>query len=103
MKTYTITKYNAEIQLTPEDMANGFIVKLDLPYEFYDSGKLKLRFCNGHIADDAPRSERGVPTILGHPNCEVGACDYDCHVVSCAIHQGFSEEPYFCPQDSEDS
>jgi len=30
--------------------------------------------------------------IPGHPNCHVGDC-LDCHVVSCAIYQGYEKMP----------
>lgn len=36
--------------------------------------------------------------IKGHPNCKPGECYQECHVVSCAIYQGY-EEPEIVEDD----
>lgn len=41
--------------------------------------------------------EDNRPTIPGHPNCHYGDCYKECHVTSCAIHQGFEEIPEYVP------
>lgn len=100
VKTYRIEGYAEEIQLNEEDIRNGVKLDFDLPYPCYKSAVLKIEFGQAEISDDAPRDEAGHLMIPGH-NCALGDCDYECHVVSCAIHQGYEAEPYLCDLKEE--
>ena len=45
-----------------------------------------------NVENKSEEEDKG-PTIPGHPNCHYGDCDKGCHVVSCAIYQGWEEVP----------
>lgn len=55
-----------------------------------------IRFGNAELKDIGEEEKKkeleDKATIPGHPNCHYGDC-YDCHVVSCAIQQGWEDIP----------
>jgi len=59
-------------------------------------------YCEGEKSDLSyfGRSEIWEPTeysrtvVKGNPDCDYSECNLECHVVSCAVHQGYeSSEP----------
>ena len=71
-----------KLVLTESDVKNGVIICFE---QGYAGGNVAIEV----VADESIINPKGTP-IKGHPNCVMGEC-YDCHVVSCAIHQGFEE------------
>lgn len=86
-----ICRGNSEIHYSIPEKIKGEVheVKVVIPKEF--AGKqLKLQISEPTEASNIETDERTIP---GHPNCHYGDCYNDCHVVSCAIYQGYEKVP----------
>lgn len=89
--TIKISRENSEILYSIPEKIEGeaYEVKVAIPKEF--AGKqLKLQISEPTEVSNVETDERTIP---GHPNCHYGDCYNDCHVVSCAIYQGYEKVP----------
>lgn len=95
MKTFNLSEYaSASFKLTAEDCKNGIILKFN-PLEMLHNDCVNISFSldkeeEKELTEYIKGEDASI--IPGHPNCRVGDC-YDCHVVSCAIYQGYEEMP----------
>ncbi|MBQ6860510.1 MAG: hypothetical protein IJO08_02545 [Clostridia bacterium] len=82
MKTVELNKLTPKrVVITPEEAKEGIVVNFGK--DFVEG---ELIIC---VEESKPAEKTGTK-IKGHPNCVMGEC-LECHVVSCAIHQGFEE------------
>ena len=92
------------IQISEEHFKEGVILK------FVDDMPLNSERDTKHIRVYLAKKKTGTrtvrvpvePTIPGHPNCNYGDCDRECHVVSCGIYQGYEPVPQL-PADYQHS
>ena len=82
MKTVELNKLTPKrVVITPEEAKEGIVVNFGK--DFVEG---ELIIC---VEESKPAEKTGTK-IKGHPNGVMGEC-LECHVVSCAIHQGFEE------------
>jgi len=88
-----LTQFNASFSVTEAECKEGVVLKFaEDAFNTYN-GVLVVRISRRSEKDEiAPKNEEPERTIPGHPNCHYGDC-YNCHVVSCAIYQGYEEIP----------
>ena len=105
MKTIEVSlNSGTNIQISEEHFKEGIILK------FVDDMPSNSERDNKHIRIYLAKKKTGTktilvpiePTIPGHPNCNYGDCDKECHVVSCGIYQGYERVPEL-PADYEPS
>lgn len=79
---------NFYVELPEKIGEEGIVIELHI------SPSMHGKHFNVAIEEIAPVYKLGEKraTIPGHPNCYYGEC-YDCHVVSCAIQQGWADIP----------
>ncbi len=105
MKTYEVSMSSyTNLHITEEEFKEGIILK------FTGDMHGNPERDDKHIRVYLSKKKTGTktilvpiePTIPGHPNCNYGDCDKECHVVSCGIYQGYERVPEL-PADYEPS
>ena len=99
----------------PKDLDNLAVLKLVLPKEMagktleivcMDNDSIHVPFEHDAIKgendhsvlayfgdDDYWKPEEYCRTVVeGNPDCDYSECNYECHVVSCAVHQGYASD-----------
>lgn len=95
MKTIEVTMGQSPILINEEDFKDGVILKFvgKMPKNSERGNKSVDIFLEKKQTGTKKVNVRIEPTIPGHPNCYYGDCDRECHVVSCAIYQGYEHAP----------
>ena len=70
----------------------GISFKINVNEDFPKDKVVTLSIETKCIASEEKSTTDDKDTIPGHPNCHYGDCN-GCHVVSCAIYQGYESIP----------
>ena len=95
MKEFNLSTLSSNVAITEAQREEGIILKIDK--EAFEQAKynggyfvVRVKLVDENYVEKEPEDDRAV--IPGHPNCRVGDC-INCHVVSCAIYQGYEDMP----------
>lgn len=88
------------LRITEEDFKEGIILKFtdEMPrVEDRHDRHVRIYLKKPKTEGKKTKLVPVIPTIPGHPNCQYGDCDRECHVVSCGIYQGYEDTPRLPP------